>query len=160
MDTVCLMSILSDSQRDRCFSAAAEDYFYANPIKRFGGRLFANTFPFNRTEDPNASLAACRRILEQGCSLIFYPEGTRSTDGQIALFRRGIGAIVAGTPHPVVPVHIAGTFEAMPKNQHGLRRAPVRLTVGAPMVFRNVEQTDVGEIEIARQLQERICSFI
>ncbi len=159
MDTVCLLAMLSNAQRNRCYSAAAEDYFYTNPVKALGARLFANTFAFSRMDDPNESLMACRRILERGGSLIFYPEGTRSITGELQLFRKGIGMLVQGTRHPVVPAHIAGAFEAMPKKQHWLKRAPICVRVGEPMVFADAPAGEASEIEIARQLQQHVLAL-
>jgi 1-acyl-sn-glycerol-3-phosphate acyltransferase len=63
-----------------------------------------------------AGLAATdRRLLESpGNLLLLFPEGTRSTTGELGEFKPGIGVMLAGTI-PVVPRYIGGAFLALPK---------------------------------------------
>jgi len=54
--------------------------------------------------------------LREGYGLVLYPEGTRSPDGTVGPFRRGIGRLIATFPGmPVIPVRLSGSARAMPK---------------------------------------------
>jgi 1-acyl-sn-glycerol-3-phosphate acyltransferase len=160
-DAVALLAALPAGLRNRCYSAAAEDYFYGNPIRRLGARLFANTFPFRR-HGPGAelSLAACANILARGDCLILYPEGTRTTTGRLQRFRKGIGVLVQGTPYPVIPVWIEGTREVLGKGR-GVPRlcGRIRLRVGAPQRFGQVGPDDDAAVDIANALRERVAAL-
>jgi 1-acyl-sn-glycerol-3-phosphate acyltransferase len=56
--------------------------------------------------------------LKKGISIMMFPEGTRSTDGNVGFFRRGAFQLAMGGKKPVLPVIIDGTGGILPK--HGL----------------------------------------
>lgn len=56
--------------------------------------------------------------LRSGTSIMFFPEGTRSTNGEIGFFKRGAFQLAIGTQKPILPVVIDGTGGILPK--HGL----------------------------------------
>ena len=156
LDAICLLAALPPEQRNRCYSAAAEDYFYTNVFKEQVARLLANTFPFRRHADTRQSLDACVRILERGDSLIFFPEGTRSTTGEMQRFRKGIGILVQGTRYPVIPAYLQGAGEALGKGRFYPQAATVRLYVGAPETFEQAPPGDESIAEITERLETRV----
>lgn len=156
LDTICLLAALPPHQRNRCYSAAAEDYFYTHIFKEQIARLLANTFPFRRHEDTQRSLEACARILERGDSLVFFPEGTRSTTGELQRFRKGIGKLVQGKPYPVIPAYLRGTYEALAKGRLHPQRTYIRLRIGSPEWFQDAPIGEDSAIDIANYLQARV----
>src|SRR4029453_12108555 len=85
-------------------------------------------------KNPGADLfRQVRSLMQSGDSLFVFPEGTRSPDGTLALFRAGtfILAIEAGLP--IVPVAIDGSRFVMPKGQLTTSPGHVRVEVLAPM---------------------------
>jgi 1-acyl-sn-glycerol-3-phosphate acyltransferase len=56
------------------------------------------------------TMAECRAWLERGVSLMMFPEGTRSRDGEMHAFHSGSFKLAAACGRPVVPVVIDGTF--------------------------------------------------
>lgn len=159
LDTVCLLAAMPANVRNRCYSAAAEDYFYTHLFKEQFARLIANTFPFRRRGDVVRSLAAGARILERGDSLIFYPEGTRSTSGMIQPFRKGIGLLVQGKPYSVLPTHIKGTYDALAKGRCVPRAAKIRICIGPPESFQKAPLGDNSAVEISDRLHSRVCEL-
>ena len=156
LDAICLLAALPSEQRNRCYSAAAEDYFYTNVVKEWVVRLLANTFPFSRHADPRSGLEACARILERGDSLIFFPEGTRSTTGEMQRFRKGIGILVQGTRYPVVPVYLLGTGEALAKGRCYPTATKIRLRVGEPETFERAPAGDESMAKLTARLEARV----
>ncbi len=73
-----------------------------------------------------------RQLLEQGCSLIIWPEGHRSTDGQLREFQNGAFRIACETGYPIIPVCIKGTDKLLPPGQHFLKPARISLTILPP----------------------------
>lgn len=62
-----------------------------------------------------ATWARASQLLDEGTVIVFFPEGTRSRDGNILPFRSGAFRLAAATGRPVVPLVIAGTRDAMPR---------------------------------------------
>ena len=73
-----------------------------------------------------------RRVRKGGIVLLF-PEGTRSRDGELAEIKSGISALALRARVPVVPVAIAGTFEAWPRSRPFPRPHAIRIVFGAPI---------------------------
>jgi len=81
-----------------------------------------------------SSLAFAAAVLEEERNLVWFPEGERSTDGELGEIRPGIGAILevyGGVK--VVPVAILGAFEAWPRDRRWPRRRRIDVKVGDPM---------------------------
>ena len=80
-----------------------------------------------------ASLAIAKDRIRNGISVVFFPEGTRST-GALLPFRKGgfVFAIETGTP--VVPIGISGTARILPRNGWLVRRGgDVRVVIQPPI---------------------------
>ncbi|MGB7264721.1 MAG: AMP-binding protein, partial [Terracidiphilus sp.] len=67
-----------------------------------------NVFPLPRQRDFQASFAHAGKALDHGYSVLVFPEGTRSAEGQLARFRPGIGLLAKQSYGPVLPVAIRG----------------------------------------------------
>lgn len=74
-----------------------------------------------------AMLAACRRLLHEGNSIMMFPEGTRSKTGECKAFKPGAFELAITSGVAVVPIALHGTFLALPK--HGFRIGPAAMTV-------------------------------
>jgi 1-acyl-sn-glycerol-3-phosphate acyltransferase len=70
---------------------------------------------------------ATRTIKEKGYSFLIFPEGTRSRDGKLQLFKRGGFFLALNSQVPVAPVSIQGTFELMPKKSFFIKKGNVRV---------------------------------
>jgi len=116
--------------------AAAADYFFAQRWKGVLVRLFLNAFPFERKRPGcMTSLAYTERLLQQGHSVLIFPEGTRTSDGQMHHFKRGIGQIVSTSGVRVIPIWIDGTFAALPRGAKWPHQQTVTIKFGAPLCF-------------------------
>jgi 1-acyl-sn-glycerol-3-phosphate acyltransferase len=70
---------------------------------------------------------AARLIRERGYSFLIFPEGTRSRDGKLQVFKRGGFFLALNSQADVVPVSIQGTFELMPKASFFIKKGRVRI---------------------------------
>jgi long-chain acyl-CoA synthetase len=135
LDTlVCLRSLPSPWRR-RLAVAAAADYFFADPWLGLGVSIVANAFPFARRGMVRESLARCAWLLDHGWSVLLFPEGTRSATGEVGPFRPGAGTLATSLGVPVIPLHIAGLQDVLPKGRLIPRHGPVTVTIGAPIQF-------------------------
>ncbi|MHB9100201.1 MAG: AMP-binding protein [Sulfuricella sp.] len=105
---------------------------FANPVTRFLSRI-ARTLPVEPERGATAALALSAAAIRQGDSLAWFPEGQRTPDGRLHDFRPGVGRLLARFPLRVIPVHIAGSFAAMPTGKHWPRRVPLAIRFGAPI---------------------------
>src|SRR5438309_5889115 len=97
LDTLCLLAALPLRKLHRAFPAAASDYFFQSVPRLWIAAVIVNALPFARQVRVRQSLSLCEELLKNpGTILIIFPEGTRSTTGEIREFKSGIGALVAG----------------------------------------------------------------
>src|SRR5438128_510922 len=132
-DTSLILHALSDRARDRTVVAAAADYWFKRPLLGKIVSLFLNTFPFSRTGGAQAQLNASSRLLKSGWNLVLFPEGSRSPDGRIQEFKPGVGHLANETGTPVVPMHIRGAHQIMPRGQKLPLPGRVHVRIGKPM---------------------------
>ncbi|MBI5853392.1 MAG: 1-acyl-sn-glycerol-3-phosphate acyltransferase [Planctomycetes bacterium] len=103
-------------------------------IPLFGRLLRAVGVHFvDREGSARAGLARAIESLEAGEVLCMFPEGTRSSTGEVGAFRSGALLVLRRVPVPVVPAGVRGTFRAWPRTRKLPR--PVRCAVhfGPPM---------------------------
>ncbi len=108
-----------------------------------------NIFPAD-DRAPATTIAYARAVLEQGDSLIWFPESWRSPDGRLQQFLPGIGALLDGFEDAIVPAVIEGTFDAMPRGAKLPRPVRARLTFGAPTTVEAARSRGTGETDAAR----------
>src|SRR5256886_5208080 len=104
LDTLCLLAALPLRKLHRAFPAAASDYFFQSVARLWIAAVIVNALPFGRQTRVRQSLSLCEQLLASpGTILIIFPEGTRSTTGELRAFKSGIAALVAGRDVAVVP---------------------------------------------------------
>lgn len=79
-------------------------------------------------------LDACRRWLRLGSSILIFPEGTRSLDGNLGDFRDGPFKLACDCNVPVVPIVVDGTFDLMQKGSVKLKFAGVLKVKALPPI--------------------------
>jgi long-chain acyl-CoA synthetase len=96
---------------------AAADYFYKNPIRKTYFKNLTNLVPMERSGTLESSLRHAVEVLDEGHTLLVFPEGTRTRDGKIQKFRQGVGYLADTCGVNILPVYIDGTYRAYPKGQ-------------------------------------------
>ena len=104
--------------------AAAADYFYRNRLVASAVSLIFNTVPIERKGGGGLSKDGSHldTLLDQGWSLLLYPEGTRSRGGGTGRVRRGAAVLAAAHNLSIIPIRVTGTAEAMPPGRLWPRR--------------------------------------
>jgi 1-acyl-sn-glycerol-3-phosphate acyltransferase len=75
-------------------------------------------------------MKACEKTIAEGNSIMMFPEGTRSADGRLKVFKPGAFSIALETQSAIVPIILQGTGNALPKRGFVLQgRHPIRLRV-------------------------------
>jgi 1-acyl-sn-glycerol-3-phosphate acyltransferase len=94
------------------------------------------------------------RLINNGLSLILFPEGTRSRDGRVARFKGGSFYLALEAGLPVVPLSVVGSRHVMLKGRLASYPGNVRLVVHPPIDTTGMEGTD------ARAFAERVRQII
>ncbi len=118
------------------------------PIDRSNSRRALYTF--------NQAVAKVRA--DQGMSLVIFPEGTRSEDGQIQPFKQGSFRLVLEAGLPVLPVTIQGSRDVLPKGRFFPRPGRIVVTLGKPIPIQDLS-TD-AKADLARQIREVIIRMM
>lgn len=87
-----------------------------------------------RKESARDALSAAIDWVHRGVSVLFFPEGTRSPNGEIQAFKGGAFRVAAQEKTPILPVLIEGTGDALPKHSWIIRKkSNFRLYIGRPI---------------------------
>lgn len=124
--------ILGVSVRNRVVRFMARDSLFHH--RALGWLLFKfGVVPLAREKGDVAAIKTAIRLLKAGNCVALFPEGTRTTTGQLQQAKGGIGFLIHKAAVPVVPVYISGTFEAWPKGAEKIKSHPVRVYFGHPI---------------------------
>jgi len=92
-----------------------------------------------------ASLENAKQRLTGGTSILFFPEGTRSRDGELRPFKKGAFRMAQDLDLPILPVTILGTREILPADSLRMHPGTVSLTVHAPIAVSGDDDTALEE---------------
>lgn len=76
-----------------------------------------NSIPIRENTGDIAAMKEAIRRLERGAAVLIFPEGSRTEDGRMTEFKRGVSILLKRASCPVVPIAIEGAFEAWPRGQ-------------------------------------------
>lgn len=93
------------------------------------------SIPVNQNSPGPSSLKNIFEVLKNKGTLVLFPEGARTMDGDLGKAEPGIGLIAARTGTPVVPVHIIGSRDALPRGGGWRPFRPIHVVYGQPMRF-------------------------
>jgi 1-acyl-sn-glycerol-3-phosphate acyltransferase len=134
LDTPLILGSLPPRFANRVAVGAAADYFFDVRWRAITTALLFNAFPVERYRSRRLrSLAA--ELVDDGWSLLLYPEGTRSEDGWMNPFRVGAAHLCVAKALPVVPIALSGSYAAMPRGRSWPERGRPRVAIryGRPL---------------------------
>jgi 1-acyl-sn-glycerol-3-phosphate acyltransferase len=135
LDATLIMTSLPDRWQAKTAVGAAKDYFFDVWWRQAFTALVYGGFPIDRGGGQKATSKA-RELIEDGWSLVVFPEGARSPDGHVQRFRHGAARLCLEAGIACVPIGIRGAYQAMPKGRNWPRpgRPPVIVRYGRPLL--------------------------
>jgi len=86
--------------------------FIANLLRDLCGMI-----PVDRGGMNHEVIKVCKKQLEKSWGLLIHPEGTRSHDGELGVFKKGAATIAKEAGVPIIPVYIKGGHEILPRGK-------------------------------------------
>jgi len=98
--------------------------------------------------------------LNAGKMMLVFPEGSRTEDGQMHEFQRGIAVLLKRTDCQIVPVGIEGAFDAWPRTRKFPRLFTKRIVVcfGDPIDSKTLMET--GTDQAIETLRQRVVALV
>jgi 1-acyl-sn-glycerol-3-phosphate acyltransferase len=134
LDTPLLLSVIPARWRHRTVVAAGADYFFDTRVKATAFALAINAIPIERLRVSRDSANRATALLQEGWSLLIYPEGGRSPDGWGQPHRPGAAWLAQRTGLPLIPVHVEGTGRILPRHSRRPRPGRTQVTFGRPLL--------------------------
>lgn len=154
---VCLVPFLAPVKVEyRCGELPEKVVFIANHNSAIDAYLFGaipknnsfvTTWPFNipvykyfmhgakyvnATKGRDYVIEESRKLLERGCSITIWPEGHRSRDGKMGMFKNGAFVLSCLSGCPVVPVCVIGSHDVLPPGKKLMTPGRVKMIVLEP----------------------------
>jgi len=110
---------------------------------RYTGHLL-----IDRTRVGRATLASIASLMGRGHSLILFPEGTRSINGEVLRFKSGIFSLAIEANLPVVPVAVIGSRHVMRKGRLMTCPGKVELVIHEPVSTVGLRRVDARDFSV------------
>ncbi len=143
------------------FYTSREKSFYIKSGYRqniYGGvifKLWGAHAVYSGLKDYEKSLVNHIKLLNAGKSLMIFPEGRISKDGQIGEARGGVAFLSEITNCPIVPIHITGAYQITLK-EILTRKRKVTLTFGESITIKKKEKAIETYKEIAEMIMRKV----
>jgi 1-acyl-sn-glycerol-3-phosphate acyltransferase len=116
------------------FRWLAKDSLFKIPF--FGWAMKRTGYiPINRSHPKQAyqSLLLAAKKVNEGTSVVIFPEGTRQETDQLGEFKKGGFILALKSKKPIVPIGIQGSAHILPKNGFWITPGTVRIILGTPI---------------------------
>lgn len=106
-----------------------------------------NVFPLPQKSGFRRSFAFAGETMDRGYSVLVFPEGARTRDGEMQPFMEGIGLLTKNLDVPIVPARIDGLYDLKKRGKVFARRGQITVKIGDVITFsRDVEASDITKL--------------
>ena len=103
------------------------------------------------------SLTEAAKLIKNGKSILSFPEGTRSKNGEIGSFKRGTFILAKQAEVKIIPIAISGSYHVNPSNSIRIKSGVVSINIGKAIGFDAYK--DFSPDAIATQIQQQIIEL-
>lgn len=118
----------------------------------FLGVCLLNLFPLPREAGFRQSFSYAGEAVDRGYSILVFPEGRHTLDGNINSFRAGVGLLANNLGVRVLPTRISGLFEVKRAGKRFAAPWKIRVHIGQPMEF----EPGTDPAQIAAELHKAV----
>ena len=150
IDVVALISFVPNPD------CVVKSHLWKNPFMK--GVIKSTGYLSN--EDPDELVKDCQESLEQGCNLIIFPEGTRTTPGEKIRFQRGAAHLALRTKAKVTALWVDCSPVTLIKNEMWYQAPKEKPTLSVhylkeidTQAYRDEEKLSIAARHLTRDLQ-------
>jgi len=146
-------------------SLAAQDYFFDAGLKRAFFENFTNLAAIDRKGGVRQSLRQAGDVIGRGKTVLVFPEGTRTTTGEVQEFKPLVGHLALHHGVDILPIYLGGTYEAMPKGAPLPIKREIVARIGLPLAIADLRRLTAGKTsaeaarEVARMAREAVLAL-
>ncbi len=154
-DTRCIFYANHSSHFDIpaiCTALPVPVYYIAKrellKIPVFGWGMYAIGMVFVDRSNPERakhSMQKASKQIAKGKHIITFPEGTRSKDGELQLFKKGTFHIAKSGPVALIPIAVTGTAQVLPPDGK-MNSGEIRILVGEPIGISEIHERTISEL--------------
>jgi 1-acyl-sn-glycerol-3-phosphate acyltransferase len=115
---------------------------------------FNDTIPIDRDAHAFSGMKETLRRLKRGESVVMFPEGTRSIDGEFKPLKLGFCALARRSKSSLMPIGIDGAYQAYPRGKALPRLGQIHVVMGKPIPYQQYHH--LTDQEMADLLESRI----
>jgi long-chain acyl-CoA synthetase len=146
-------------------SLAAQDYFFENGIKRAFFENLTNLRAIDRKASLRQAIRQASDVIERGKTVLVFPEGTRSSGGDVQEFKPLVGHLALVHGVDILPIYLGGTHTAMPKGAALPTKRAILARIGPPLCVADLRRLTEGlstadaAREVARIAREAVLAL-
>lgn len=125
---------------DDIVALAAKDYFFEGKWRRTYFEQFTNLRPLDRGDNPREAMREASGLLERGHTVLLFPEGTRTSTGELAAFRPAVTWLALKHSVDILPIYVDGTYRSMPRGSFLPRNRHVAARIGEVIPARRLQE--------------------
>jgi len=156
-----LLDILMLYSLFRHFKWVAKEVLFKVPF--FGWNMRLNNYLSIKRDNMRSQFEMMRKAistLKEGSSVMIFPEGTRSEDGEVHEFKQGAFKMAEKAKVPVIPIAVDGTWQSMPKRGIFMKhRQLIHVKILPPVDPAGFEKTSDLSKEVYRQITSQISQW-
>jgi len=153
LDQPAVMFALPQKIRYKMASATREEFFFSEEGTAFVRKIMfplamvaGNVFLLPQKSGFRKSLSFMGSLIDEGVSILVFPEGTRTRDGKLQKFMSGLGLMVKEFQVPVVPIRIFGMEKIYPRGAKLPKKGKCTVIFGKPIEFTTETPNEIVEI--------------
>jgi long-chain acyl-CoA synthetase len=166
MDTPVIMAALPRPWRYRVAPAMAKEFFephfhperhsarqvLPNRLAYYLAALFFNAFPLPQREaGARETLRYIGELVSHGLSILIFPEGKRTDNGEINRFQAGVGMMASRLNVSIVPVRLEGLDRVLHKSWRMARPGHVSVKFGEPLALQGQDY-----VALAKRVEDAV----
>lgn len=117
--------------------------------------LLFNVFPLPQKSGFRRSFEFAGETMDRGYSVLVFPEGARTRDGEMQPFMEGIGLLAKDLDVAIVPARIDGLYEVKKQGSRFAARGQIKVKLGDPVSFSRDDEPS----RITKLLEQRVASL-
>jgi 1-acyl-sn-glycerol-3-phosphate acyltransferase len=106
------------------------------------------------------SVQRARRAIEKGQSILIFPEGTRTPEGEIGSLKKGAFYMATEAEVPILPIGIQGSGPCLPRGSISVRPGTINFSAGKPIGVEGYPANPEGRKALLEEVEARLRELV